>query len=69
MKVGFAFLLVLSALLAYVATHQGRMPSHQHIQHQIAGWKWPGHAPPKGSKLAGFSWGDGPGAARFDVGG
>jgi hypothetical protein len=67
-KVGFALLLVLSALLGYVASHGGRMPPHKHIQHQIAGWKWPGHAP-KGHKQAGFSWGDGPSAVQFDNGG
>lgn len=68
MKAAFALLIVLSALLGYVASHGGRMPPHQHIQKRIAGWKWPGQTP-KGSKVAGFSWGDGPGAARFDNGG
>ena len=63
-----AVLLVVSALLGYVASHQGRMPSHQHIKQRIAGWKWPG-APSKGGKMAGFSWGDGPGATRFNDGG
>jgi hypothetical protein len=64
-KTAFALLLVLSALLGYVASHGGRMPPHQHLQKRIAGWKWPGGPP--GSKQAGFSW-DGPAASQPDNG-
>ena len=59
MKGAFALLLVLLALLGYVASHGGRMPPHNHMKQRIAGWKWPG-SPPKGRQQAGFSWGDRP---------
>jgi hypothetical protein len=67
-KAALALLIVLSALLGYVATHGGRMPPHHDIKQRIAGWKWPG-SPQKAGRMAGFSWGDGPGATRFDNGG
>ena len=68
LALAIAVLILVSVLLGYVASHEGRMPSRQHMQQRIAGWKWPG-SPSKGGKMAGFSWGDGPGAARFDNGG
>lgn len=61
MKAALALLIMLCALLGYVAGHGGRLPPTKRLPQQIAGWKWQGQG--RNHQEAGWSWDGGSSSA------